>query len=128
MAIDVPEVPTLDMLGSSGGEKSAEVAKRVTAARALQKERFASLKMRERTNCELQGEALHNFVIPDDKGKKLLEQATEVMRLSMRGYTRVLRVSRTIADLEQSETVSHIHVGEALSYRQMQLGKQSEFA
>ncbi len=128
MAIDVPEVPTLDMLGSSGGEASSEVAKRVSAARRLQKERFADLNMKERTNAELQGETLHNFVVPDDKGKKLLEQATETFRLSMRGYTRVLRVARTIADLEQSKTVSHIHVSEALSYRQMQFGKQTELA
>jgi magnesium chelatase family protein len=128
MAIDVPEVPTLDMLGSSGGEASTEVAKRVAAARTHQKERFSKLGMKERTNAELQGETLHNFVIPDDKGKKLLEQATENLRLSMRGYTRVLRVARTIADLEQSETVTHLHVGEALSYRQMQLGRQSELA
>ncbi len=124
MAIDVPEVATLDMLGSSPGEASEAVAKRVAAARDLQKARFFMLKMNERTNSQLQGETLHNFVVPDDKGRKLLEQATENMRLSMRGYTRVLRVARTIADLAQSETVSHIHVGEALSYRQMQFGRQ----
>jgi magnesium chelatase family protein len=128
MAIEVAEVSTLDMLGTSAGEASEAVAKRVALARDLQKTRFAVLKMRERTNAEMQGEMLHNFVIPDDKGKKLLEQATESLRLSMRGYTRVLRVARTIADLEQSETVTHAHVGEALSYRQMQLGRQSEMA
>ena len=128
MAIDVPEVATLDMLGSSGGEASAAVSARVAAARDLQKLRFSMLKMRERTNAELQGEMLHNFVVPDDKGRKLLEQATESLRLSMRGYTRVLRVARTIADLDKSETVSHIHVGEALSYRQMQFGRQGEAA
>ncbi len=128
MAIEVAEVSTLDMLGSKVGEASETVAKRVAAARDLQKTRFAVLGMDERTNTELQGEALHNFVIPDDKGKKLLEQATETLRLSMRGYTRVLRVARTIADLEQSETVSHAHVGEALSYRQMQFGRQTEVA
>ncbi len=126
MAIEVPEVATLDMLTSSGGEASEAVAARVTAARGLQKLRFSMLKLAQRTNAELQGEMLHNFVVPDDKGKKLLEKATETLRLSMRGYTRVLRVARTIADLEQSETVSHAHVGEALSYRQMQFGRQSE--
>ncbi len=126
MAIDVPEVATLDMLAGSKGESSAEVAKRVAKARELQKLRFSLLRMRERTNSELTGETLHNFVIPDDKGKKMLEQATERLRLSMRGYTRVLRVARTIADLEQSENVSHSHVSEALTYRQMQFGRQSE--
>lgn len=124
MMIDVPEVATLDMLGNSAGEASEEVAKRVAAARELQKVRFFNWKMGERTNAQLQGEMLHNLVVPDEKGKKLLEQATENMRLSMRGYTRVLRVARTIADLDLSETVSHVHVGEALSYRQMQFGRQ----
>lgn len=126
MAIEVAEVSTLDMLSTAGGEPSEAVAKRVAAARDLQKLRFSLLNLPQRTNAELQGEALHNFVIPDDKGRKLLEQATESLRLSMRGYTRVLRVARTIADLAQSETVSHLHVAEALSYRQMQFGKQSE--
>ena len=126
MAIDVPEVSTLDMLGTSGGEESAIVATRVAAARDIQKARFRKLELTQRTNCELTGELLHNTVIPDEKGKKLLEQATTHLRLSMRGYTRVLRVARTIADLESSESVSHQHISEALSYRQMQWGRGEE--
>lgn len=128
MVIEVPEVSTLDMLSISGGESSEVVAKRVAEARELQKLRFNMLKMLQRTNSQLQGEVLHNFVVPDEKGKKLLEQATEALRLSMRGYTRVLRVARTIADLDKSEEVSHHHVAEALSYRQAQFGRQSEGA
>jgi magnesium chelatase family protein len=124
MTIDVPEVQTLHMLGQEFGESSAAVAVRVASARQRQKQRFAAKDLPHRINAELSGEALHAIVVPDDKGKKLLEQATEKLRLSMRGYTRVLRVSRTIADLEGSDGVTSAHVGEALSYRQLFFGRQ----
>lgn len=128
MMIEVPEVATLDMLSSKSGEESRLVAARVAVARHMQKERFAALGMQERINAELSGDKLHRMVEPDSKGKGLLEQATEKLRLSMRGYTRVLRVARTIADLEQSEQVRQPHIAEALSYRQLQLGRMPEAA
>jgi magnesium chelatase family protein len=123
MTIDVPDVPTLNMLERGEGEASIKVAERVAAARTRQKDRFRKLNLPYRLNSELTGEALHGLVVPDDKGRKLLEQATEKLRLSMRGYTRVLRVARTIADLEGSESISQQHIAEALSYRQMQFGR-----
>jgi magnesium chelatase family protein len=128
MSIDVPEVATLDMLNQKPGESSAVIGARVAAARAMQKERYQKLGLTLRTNAELSGEKLHALVTPDDKGKKLLEQATEKLKLSMRGYTRVLRVARTIADLAQAEQVTAQHVGEAIAYRQMQMGRVSEDA
>jgi len=70
-----------------------------------------------RTNAELDGDALERFATPDEAGRKLLLQAAEAMRLSARGYTRLLRVSRTIADLAGAEAVNRLHVAEALSYR-----------
>ena len=126
MTIDVPEVATLSMLSREAGEASAAVAARVGHARAKQKERFAAMSLPYRINAELFGEALHELVKPDVKGQQLLEEATGKMKLSMRGYTRVLRVARTIADLENSEQVGASHVAEALSYRQMQFGKVME--
>jgi magnesium chelatase family protein len=126
MTIEVPEVATLEMLSTRPGEESSVVAGRVASARQRQKARFAKLGMKERINAELSGERLHDLVQPDAKGKAMLEQATEKLRLSMRGYTRVLRVARTIADLEGSEHVSQPHVAEAISYRQLQLGRVAE--
>lgn len=128
MVIDVADLPTLDMLGQEAGEGSKAVAARVAAARRIQKTRFAGQNLPIHTNAALSGEALHRLVSPDVAGKALLEEATEKLRLSMRGYTRVLRVSRTIADLAGSEGVSREHIAEALSYRQMQFGRQVEAA
>ena len=81
----------------------------------IQTERLAGTKMR--TNAQLDGEMLEKHGTPDEPGRKLLLQAAEAMRLSARGYTRMLRVARTIADLAGVETVGRIHVAEALSYR-----------
>ena len=68
---------------------------------------------------ELDGDLLERHATPDEPGRTLLMQAAEAMRLSARGYTRMLRVARTIADLANSERVGRIHVAEALSYRRV---------
>jgi len=116
-------VPTLDMLNTETGESSEMVAMRVAKARGRQKARYEALRLPHRINAELSGENLHQIVVPDAKGKALLEQATGQLKLSMRGYTRVLRVARTIADLEGNDNINQQHIGEALSYRQMQFGR-----
>lgn len=104
---------TLDMALPPPAEGSAEVARRVAAARARQVARGV------RSNAELEGERLEQYATPDEAGRKLLLQAAEKLRLSARGYTRMLRVARTIADLAGAETVGRVHVAEALSYRLM---------
>ena len=106
---------TADLALPPPAEGSTEVLARVTAARAIQSARAEA--SGARTNAELQGDALEEFAGPDDKGRDLLMQAAAAMRLSARGYTRMLRVARTIADLAGAETVGRIHVAEALSYR-----------
>ncbi|MGB7656009.1 MAG: YifB family Mg chelatase-like AAA ATPase [Novosphingobium sp.] len=113
--VDVDPVSAADLSLPPPAEGSAEVRARVGAARSVQLERMAGTG--KRSNAELDGDLLELHATPDEPGLKLLLQAAEAMRLSARGYTRMLRVARTIADLAGSEGVGRIHVAEALSYR-----------
>ena len=113
--VDVQPITAADLVLPPPAEGSAEVAARVAAARGVQAARYNG--SGTRTNAEADGPVLDDTATPDEPGRKLLAQAAEAMRMSARGYTRVLRVARTIADLAQSETVGRIHVAEALSYR-----------
>ena len=113
--VEVQAVSAADLVLPPPTEGSAEVGARVAAARAVQQARYADHPVR--TNAEADGVLLDDVATPDEAGRKLLAQASEAMRLSARGYTRILRVARTIADLAGVEQVGRIHVAEALSYR-----------
>jgi magnesium chelatase family protein len=94
------------------------VASRVAAARQIQAARFAAAGLPQiRTNAEAPAALLDEIAKPDAQGQKLLREAAETMRLSARGYHRVLRVARTLADLDHTESVGRLHLAEALSYR-----------
>jgi magnesium chelatase family protein len=122
--IDVPAVKPADLSLPPPAEGSAEVAARIARARARQTERFAKFPehRRVRTNAEADGALLDEIATPDADGKKLLLDAADRLRLSARGYHRVLRVARTLADLDASASVRRIHVAEALSYRRIAVG------
>jgi magnesium chelatase family protein len=117
--IDVPAVSAADLALPPPSEGSAAVAKRVAAARRRQATRYADLPEdhRIRTNAEADGAVLDEVAAPDPEGGALLVRATERLRLSARGYHRVMRVARTLADLEGAALVGRRHIAEALSYR-----------
>ena len=101
-------------------EGSAEVAARVAAARLLQAERFAAAgQPRLRTNAEADGELLERVAVRDEPAMALLRRAAQQLHLSARGYHRVLRVARTIADLDGSETIRKPHIAEAIAFRRV---------
>ena len=115
--VEVDPVSAADLALPPPRDGSAEVAARVAAARRIQTQRLDGTG--KRSNAELDGDLLERHATPDEPGRTLLMQAAEAMRLSARGYTRMLRVARTIADLANSERVGRIHVAEALSYRRV---------
>jgi len=115
--VEVEAVTAADLVLPPPAEGSTEVAARVAAARAIQTARSDGAGGGAPTNAQLEGTALDTVAGPDEAGRALLAEAAAAMRLSARGYTRVLRVARTIADLAGAETVGRIHVAEALSYR-----------
>jgi magnesium chelatase family protein len=119
--IDVPAVSPGDLALPPAAEGSAAVARRVAAARARQAARYAGVPVQRgiRTNAAANGVLLDEVATPEASGRALLIRAAERLRLSARGYHRVLRVARTLADLDGSPNVGRRHVAEALSYRRV---------
>jgi len=115
LTVDVPALAP-DMLGAiDGGESSAAVRARVVATRALQHERYATAGLR--TNSELTPLLMRRHCLVDPAGRRVLSAAAKHLTLSARGYDRVLKVARTIADLVEAPSIAADHVAEALQFR-----------
>jgi len=118
--IEVPAVTAADLILPPPSEGSREVAERVLRAREMQAQRYAAIGLAHtRTNATAQGSVLEDVARPDAGGLALLRDAADAMRLSARGYHRVLRVARTLADLDGAEKMGRVHLAEALSYRML---------
>ncbi len=116
LRVEVPPVAYSDLDLPASGESSATVSARVATARGVQADRFAD-HPDARVNADLEGSLLEQVATPDSEGKALIARVAERFGLSARGYHRVLRVARTIADLAGSEQVRVPHVAEAVSFR-----------
>ena len=116
LRVEVPPVAFADLDLPSSGETSATIAARVAAARDRQTARFADAP-RPAGERRSRRRALEDLATPDAEGKALISRVAERMGLSARGYHRVLRVARTIADLDGSADVRKPHIAEAISFR-----------
>ncbi len=115
--IDVPAVTPADLALPPAREGTTEIAARVARAREMQITRNGGT-----TNAELRTDQLDHVAQPDSDGRKLLTQAAQTMGLTARGYHRVLRVARTLADLAGSENIHRLHIAESLSHRRARKG------
>ena len=116
LRLEVPPVSFQDLDLPATGDPSATIAARVAEARARQTERYAD-QPDVTTNCDIEGDLLAHVATPDHDGREILNKAADRFGLTARGYHRVLRVARTIADLDGADHVGRCHVAEALGYR-----------
>jgi magnesium chelatase family protein len=116
--IEVTPVPFEKLSEERRGESSVEIRKRVTKAREFQTDRFQDSDT-VHYNAQMNVKQIRKFCALDDASKTLLKTAMERLNLSARAYDRILKVSRTIADLENAENIKENHISEAIQYRSL---------
>ncbi len=116
--IEIVPVPFDKISDRAPAEYSADIRERVVDARVIQEKRFRNIKG-VYSNAQMTSKMVHRFASPDSAGLKLLKTAMERRCLSARAYDRILKVSRTIADLDKSEEIKPIHLAEAINYRNL---------
>lgn len=121
--IEVPALTPAELTQPATGDTTAMIAERVSKCRAFQLDRFQRIAAGKELNCNAQadGQILEQICLLNNKAKALMEKAVNRLNLSARGYHRLLRVSRTLADMNFSEEINHTHIAEALTYRRKQL-------
>ncbi len=124
---EIQAVPFAELSKMQPGESSAVIRERVIAARKIQEERFKPFKGIH-CNAMMTEKMLHQFAEPDATSLDMLRMAMERLKLSARAYSRILKVARTIADLEGAETVQSHHIAEAIGYRNLDRGDWAERA
>ena len=122
---EIQAVPFSELSKMQPGEPSAAIRERVIAARKIQEERFKPFKGIH-CNAMMTERMLHQFAEPDAQSLDMLRMAMERLKLSARAYSRILKVARTIADLEGSEKVQSMHIAEAIVYRNLDRGDWAE--
>ncbi len=133
LTVETPPVTAADMALPPPAEGTAEASARVLAARAMQEDRLRAAGIDPDTardqavNARASGETLDRFAVPDEAGRALLMRAGQAGGLTARGWTRTLRLARTIADLDGCDGVLRRHIAEALVYRRSTVGAQGDF-
>jgi magnesium chelatase family protein len=123
--VEVPVVPFAQLSQMRPGESSATIRERVIKARQIQEQRFANDKG-VYCNAQMTERMLHLYAEPDNQSLDMLRTAMERLSLSARAYSRILKVARTIADLESSKPVQSHHIAEAIGYRSLDRGDWAE--
>ena len=128
---EITPVPFKDLSQVKEGEPSSAIRERVIRARKIQEERFANEnekngKERIHCNAQMTEKMIHKYAKPDEEGMEMLRKAMERFSLSARAYSRILKVARTIADLDGSEQVKSQHIAEAIGYRMLDRGDWAE--
>ncbi|MCJ8307938.1 MAG: YifB family Mg chelatase-like AAA ATPase [Rhizobiaceae bacterium] len=117
LRVEVPAVSASDLMVPAAAESSALVAERVRRARKIQAERYGAMGLDNLTNAQVGHAAIEEVARPDPSARSLLQEAAEKLHISARGFHRILKVARTLADLTGAQTVGKIHIAEAIAYR-----------
>ncbi len=115
--VEVPGISAMDMIDQSSGENSKQISQRVANARAIQQQRFLKLGGKRTTNAALSASEVEKTTLLEPEASSLMLEAANAMKFSARAYHRILKVARTIADMEAHESVKRIHLAESIAFR-----------